>query len=78
MKPHRKDPYEPRIAIKIRCTRLTVEALDAFAEELKASRAHICDLILDVAMGEECEAFCKAVNDRMAAAHKRREARWRR
>lgn len=76
MKPHRKDPYETRVAIKIRVAEPTVEALDAFADELQASRSHVCDLILAVAMNEECEAFVRAVHARMEAARKKLDERW--
>ncbi|WP_197529114.1 hypothetical protein [Aeoliella mucimassa] len=53
-----------------------IEKLDEFAEQLQASRAHVCDLVLSVAMNEEAERFCDAVAERLNDAREKLRERW--
>jgi len=51
IRPHRKGPYVHRTRVYIRVDSRVLEKLDHFAGSLKISRAHLCDVALDVAMG---------------------------
>lgn len=50
IRPHRKDGYRPRGRVHLRIDERTLEKLDAMAQSLGLSRAHMCDVILGIAV----------------------------
>lgn len=76
VKPHRKDGYRHRSRVHIRVDDSIIGTLDDLASELSLSRAHLCDLILGIAVDEGGEWLTACINRRVRAALKRRRESW--
>lgn len=76
IKPHRKDGYRPRTRIQIRVDDRSLARLDALAEALSLSRAHLADLILNIAAEDGSEWLRNRISDRVSKALELRRLRW--
>ena len=76
VKPHRLDGYVPRTRVHVRIDDRTVARLDDVAKALGVSRAHLCDLVLTIAVEEGGPWLRKCVNRRVAIALQLRSAKW--
>lgn len=72
VRPHRKDGYRFRRRVHVRVDEATVGTLDEMAEALSLSRAHLCDLILGIAVDEGGSWLVECIGRRVKAALQRR------
>jgi hypothetical protein len=76
VRPHRKDGYRYRRRVHVRVDEVTVGTLDELASALSLSRAHLCDLILGIAVDEGGTWLNACIARRVKAAlDRRRESR---
>lgn len=73
---YRKDGYRPRQRLHIRMDQSIVESIDDLAAQLQISRAHLCDLILCVAVDEGRKSFADLVRQRVLRDYAKRRAQW--
>lgn len=74
VRPHRKDGYRFRRRVHVRVADETVVVLDELALALRLSRAHLCDLILGIAVDEGGAWLNECIGRRVKhALRKRRE-----
>ena len=76
MKPHRKDGYVPRQRVHVRMDQRIVTSLDGLADSLSLSRAHLCDLILGIAVEEGRTTFADYVRRRVMRDNAKRRQQW--
>lgn len=77
VKPHRKDGYVHRSRVHIRVDDSIIGTLDDLASSLSLSRAHLCDLILGIAVDEGGDWLTGCIDRRVREALRRRRERWR-
>lgn len=76
-KPHRKDEYEHRQAVKVRLELPIIEDIDAIANQLGVSRAHFVDLVIVEALTEERNWLVSRLTNRLTRALERRRSQGR-
>ena len=76
LRPHRKDGYRPRTRIQIRVDDQALAKLDGLAESLCLSRAHLADLILNIAADDGSEWLRAKLLERITAALELRRLDW--
>jgi hypothetical protein len=73
---YRKDGYVPRQRVHVRMDHRMVASLDELAASLSLSRAHLCDLILGVAVEEGRSCFADLVRRRVMRDYAKRRKLW--
>jgi hypothetical protein len=74
--PHRKDGYRPRRRVHVRIDDGVVGKLDLLASSLSLSRAHLCDLVLGIAVDEGGPWLHDCISRRVRRALELRRANW--
>ena len=73
VRPHRKDGYVHRRRVHIRIDEKNILALDDLACTLGLSRAHLCDLILAIAVNEGGKWLADRITSRVNRALRLRQ-----
>ena len=76
IRPHRKDGYVPRTRVQVRIDDASLARLDALAESLSLSRAHLADLILNIAAEEGSDWLRGCLLDRITKALQLRRSKF--
>lgn len=77
IRPHRKDGYRPRSRVHVRVDDETLAGIDRLADALRLSRAHVCDVILAIAVEDEPGWLRQRISQRVREALQAHRARWR-
>jgi len=75
IRPYRKDGYVHRRRIHVRMDERLVDRMDTLAKSLCLSRAHLCDLILGIAVEEGGDWLACKINSRVEQALECKKAR---
>jgi hypothetical protein len=74
--PHRKDGYRPRSRVHVRIDDVVVNKIDVLATSLCLSRAHLCDLVLGIAVEEGGPWLHDCISRRVRRSLELRRSMW--